>query len=98
MSLEKQTGIKNKLFKLLVRVLTKVYYHGEPEQLITKLFRDELAIERSIDFTSSFGNVGNVLGHSPKTRLSSWSNSDVRDYPFVRDGRCQGSCRLCLDC
>ncbi|MDD2583024.1 MAG: hypothetical protein PHR66_13630, partial [Desulfuromonadaceae bacterium] len=85
MSLEMQTGIKNKLFKLLVRVLAKVYYHGEPEQLVTKLFRDELAIERSIDFTSSFGNIGNVLGHSPKTQLSSWSNTDARDYPLARD-------------
>lgn len=55
-----------------------------PEWLLEKLFRDELALERSIGFTGSFGAVGNVLGYAPKTRISSWGDRQAREYSLKR--------------
>jgi hypothetical protein len=84
MSLESQSNIKEKLFKLLMSLFARVFLHNDFEQFATKLFRDELAIQRSIDFTSSFVALGNVLGYQPKTRISAWTDPEVRDYPLKR--------------
>lgn len=85
MSVEAQAEIKDKLFDLLVKILARVFLVVDPEQVTTKLFRDERALERSIHFTSSFVAVGNVLGHTPRTQLSAWSEVvGVRSYPLIR--------------
>jgi hypothetical protein len=65
-------------------LFARVFLHENFEQFATKLFRDELALQRSIDFTSSFVALGNVLGYQPKTRLSAWANPKARDYPLKR--------------
>jgi hypothetical protein len=84
MSLESQSNLKDKLLKLLVSLFARVFLHNDFEQFATKLFRDELAIQRSIDFTSSFVALGNILGYEPKTRTSSWANPEARDFPLKR--------------
>lgn len=84
MSLESQSNLKDKLLKLLMSLFARVFLHNDFEQFTTKLFRDELAIQRSIDFTSSFVALGNVLGYEPKTRISAWANPEARDYPLKR--------------
>lgn len=84
MSLESQSNLKDKLLKLLVSLFARVFLHNDFEQFTTKLFRDELAIQRAIDFTSSFVALGNVLGYEPKTRTSAWANPEARDYPLKR--------------
>ena len=57
---------------------------GEPEQVLTKLFRDEMALDRAINFTGSCVTLGNVLGDKPKTSLSDWVSTDACDYPLTR--------------
>lgn len=82
---EAQGHLKDKMLEVLPHLLARVFMLGESEQVIVKLFRDELALERSINFTSSFVTLGNVLGDTPKTTISAWSSPDVRDYPLKRD-------------
>jgi len=84
MSLESQSNLKDKLLKILMSLFARVFLHNDFEQFTTKLFRDELAIQRSIDFTSSFVALGNVLGYEPKTRTSAWANPEARDFPLKR--------------
>lgn len=84
MSLEAQGEIKERLFDLLVAILSRIIVIKNPDQLFEKLFRDELAIDRSVGFTGSFVTVGNVLGYKPKTRISSWSDPEAREYPLMR--------------
>jgi tetratricopeptide (TPR) repeat protein len=84
MSLESQSNLKDKLLKLLMSLFARIFLHNDFEQFATKLFRDELAIHRAIDFTSSFVALGNVLGNEPKTRTSAWANPKARDYPLKR--------------
>jgi len=84
MSLEAQGEIKERLFELLMTIISRITVIKNPDWLFEKLFRDELAIDRSIGFTGSFVTVGNVLGYEPKTRISSWSDTETREYPLIR--------------
>jgi len=81
---ETQHELKKKLLELLASVLARVFHLGHFEQTLTTLLRDELALERAINFTSSFVTVGNVLGHSPKVTIADWVDGNLRDYPLKR--------------
>lgn len=72
---------------------------NDPDELFTRLFREDRALDRSIGFTSSFMTVGNVLGYEPKQhvrdivqaadkqydlkRSEPWDVNDRRDRPNV---------------
>ena len=81
---EVQNAIKDKLIALLSYILARAFMLNDLEHTLTKLFRDERALERAINFTSSFVTTGNVLGGMPKTTISDWHESGFRDYPVVR--------------
>ena len=82
--LEAQGEIRERLIKLLATIIARMVVIENPDQLLEKLFREELALDRSVSFTGSFVTVGNVLGYAPKTRLSSWSDPPAREYPLKR--------------
>ena len=83
-ALTTQGEIKAELSKLLTLVFARVFLHGEIEDVITKLFRDEKALERALHFSGSFITLGNVLGHSPKTSISAWALPSEKEYPLRR--------------
>ena len=84
MSVEAQEDARNKISEILVAVLARVFILKIPEETLTKLLRDEGALERAVNFTSGFVVQGNVLGSSPKTKTSSWKKSDARLYALRR--------------
>lgn len=84
LTLEQQTALKRKLFELLAQVLAHVFWFGGGDDTIASLFDDGHALERSIDFTTSFVTVGNVLGHEPKMTLGAWTAMTTKDYPLKR--------------
>jgi len=79
-----QLQLKDKLFELLASILARVVLLEKPEEVIPRLFEKELAVERAMNFTSSFVVLGNVLGHAAKTKTLNWSRSDAHDYPLKR--------------
>lgn len=91
--LDEQSAIREALFDVVVTLAARVFLIKEPEQFFTKLFRDDLAAQRALDFTTSFVTVGNVLGHEPKVTLASWTKNqpvyalqraevwDAQDHP-----------------
>lgn len=82
---EEQTRLKNRLFDLLVHILARGFIMKQPESLITKLFRDDLAPQRALDFTTSFVVIGCVLGDAPRTDLDSWTKEEsATNYPLTR--------------
>jgi hypothetical protein len=85
MTREAQAEAKKRLFNLLVHVLTRVFLIQDVKKLVRDLLRDEAALQRSIDFTSSLVTAGNVLGHSPKTNTDLWIDPKARNYPLKRD-------------
>jgi hypothetical protein len=84
MSLEAQSEIQERLTELLASIIGRTIMIENPERLLEKLFRDELALERSIGFTGSFVTVGNILGYAPKTQISSWADRQAREYSLKR--------------
>jgi hypothetical protein len=84
MSREMQGTIKNKLSDLLAYNMGRAFLFADGEQALVKLFRDDRAMERAVAFTSSFVTLGNVLGHSPRTDITMWSDSNARNYPLLR--------------
>jgi tetratricopeptide (TPR) repeat protein len=84
LSREAQGAIRSRLLDLLAGVAGRVFLFGDPDRALEKLIKEELAIDRSVNFTSSFGTVGNVLGDSPNTSLAAWSHEGDRNYPLKR--------------
>jgi hypothetical protein len=83
-SLDVQEKAKHQLYKLLVHLFAYAVFVDDADEMASKLFGDDLALERAINFTSSFVALGNVLGHDPKTRLTSWVRPGAREYPLRR--------------
>jgi hypothetical protein len=81
---QSQAHVKEGVFQLLANVLPRVFFFPDVEETLGTLFGDELALERSIHFTSSFVTLGNVLGDHPKTRLSDWADAGAKTYPVLR--------------
>lgn len=77
--------IKDRLFALIAHVIARTFAMSDPKTLLTKLFRDDLAPQRALDFTTSFIVVGNILGYEPKTTLASWISGDAKAYPLTRE-------------
>ncbi len=84
LSPQEQVQIKGSLVRLLLHIMGRVFVMENVEGITSKLFDEELAIQRSIDFTGSFVSLGNVLGARPKTGLSDWTVTAARKYPPLR--------------
>jgi hypothetical protein len=54
------------------------------ESDLEEIMGEQRACERSLNFTSSFVVLGNVLGHTPKTKISDWVDSTASHYPIRR--------------
>jgi hypothetical protein len=75
-----QQEFKDNLFELLSTIFARIIVTNDLQQVLERLFRDERALDRSINFTGSFGTVANVLGHDPKSQVSSWSDPKATEY------------------
>lgn len=84
LSMAEQGDIRNKIMECLIYILSRIFFHGNIEDLVMKLFRDEHAAERALCFTGSFVTLGNVLGRTPKTSISAWVSPDAKEYPLRR--------------
>lgn len=76
--------IKRKLTDMIAHVMATVFVFGDIERSMTKLFRDDRALERAIHFAVASHAVFNVLGNAPRTTLSAWSVTDAREYELTR--------------
>ena len=85
MSPKMQAEFKEKLLELLARIFASVFVADNLVQIFEGLVRDELALDRSLNFTGSFITVGNVLGYKPKAKISDWPEPETREYPVRRD-------------
>jgi len=84
MSLEAQGEIRERLMQLVVTTIGRIVVAKNADRLFEKLFQEELALDRSIGFTGSFVTLGNILGYTSKTRLSSWADPQARAYSLER--------------
>jgi hypothetical protein len=82
-----QQDYKEKLFELLALVVARIVVAQDLKATLAKLFRDELAIERSLNFTGSFVTTANVLGTKAKARVSAWTQPDTKEFDTKRTER-----------
>jgi len=79
-----QHELKDKLSKLLVNIIARFFVVEVSEERLRDLFGHELALERAVNFTSSFVSLGNILGYAPKTTLDAWIDGSALEYPVKR--------------
>lgn len=84
MGLEEQRQAKNALLELTIAILSQIIIFKDLEKDIETLLHDEQALERAIDFAGGVGTQANILGYSPKIRLSAWQDDSVKSYPLLR--------------
>lgn len=82
-SLDDQQLIRSAISDLLMEILERVFVMGNIEETLTKLIRDEQAIDRAIHFTGSLVVARNVLGDNPKTTVKAWKGA--KEYPVRRE-------------
>jgi tetratricopeptide (TPR) repeat protein len=91
---EIQAAIARKIFDLLIELFARVFWVPRPEETLSQLLREENAPERALQFTTSFVTLGNVLGHEPRTTLSAWTGSELREYPVRRSEEWDAQARI----
>lgn len=85
LSPDEQAKLKGRLFEVVAHVIARAFLMQEPKSLLTKLFRDDLAPQRALDFTTSFVVMGNVLGNEPRTEIIAWTSKTAPQYPLLRE-------------
>jgi len=84
MKVTMQEQVKEKLFELLGAIFARVFVMDNPLNVFERLLNDELAFDRSVNFSGSLMAISNVLGNEPKSQISSWSDQTVNEYPLLR--------------
>lgn len=79
-----QHELKDKLTELLANIIARFFVVEMSEERLRGFIKHELALERAVNFTSSFVSLGNVLGYTPKTTLDAWISGSTLDYPVKR--------------
>ena len=84
LSIDEQTRLKNRIFEVVAHILARAFLLPDTSDLLSRLFHEDLAPQRAIDFTTSFVVVGNVLGRDAKMNLDQWINPKATNYPLLR--------------
>jgi len=79
-----QHQLQDKVTELLAETIARFFILEYDEERLKFFIGDEEALQRAVNFSSSFVNLGNVLGHSPHTSLDSWLNQGGAEYPLLR--------------
>jgi len=79
-----QERLQDGLLNLLATIFARIVITTDVPQVFERLVRDELALDRSLNFTGSFVTSAKVLGQDPKSRVSRWSSIKAREYPSAR--------------
>jgi len=83
---EQQAQVKSWLSDLIPHLLARVVVLPDPERTLPKLFGDERASDRAVNFTSSFVSLGSVMGDGDRLSLTSWTQ-DGPEYQLRRTRR-----------
>jgi hypothetical protein len=79
-----QEELREHLLDLIATIYSRIVTGHDVLNEFKKLVRDERALDRSLSFTGSFVTLGNILGNTPKNRLSLWLEPGMREYPTKR--------------
>lgn len=83
LSPDEQVAVKTPLRDLVIAMFSRVAFLRDDE-ILEPLIGEDRALQRAIDFTSSFLVVGSELGLAPKTTVAEWVADGEESYPAVR--------------
>lgn len=84
LSMETQQAIRSKLLELIAGLAARILIFKNPDSLLEELIEGERALDRSLNFTTSFATTENILGQEPKFSISDWTDGDTRTYNLQR--------------
>ncbi len=84
MPIDLRHQMSDRLFELLTMIFARIVLAKDLNALLDRLFRDELVLDRSLNFTGSFIGIGNIFGAHPKFSMSDWTIPEGRVYPVFR--------------
>jgi hypothetical protein len=74
--------LSEKIAELVVQLVCHIAFVPDPEQYFDRLFREEGAFSRAFNFTNVANSIWNILGKTPKIRLSDWKSNDTeKNFP-----------------
>ncbi|MBX3389164.1 MAG: hypothetical protein KF691_06875 [Phycisphaeraceae bacterium] len=81
---EFQIAFKDKLGELIGNLIPRAFLIQEFEETLTKMFRDEKVMDRSLNFATSLNHMGNVFGGARKSRSADWVSPEIPEFPLTR--------------
>lgn len=81
---EDQGKIKDKLQELIIHITTHFAPVPEILERFKRVFFENGGLDRAINFTGSIVTLGNVLGHTPPTKISDWTSEAEKTYELKR--------------
>jgi hypothetical protein len=76
--------IRREIFDVCMNIFPYIVHFNDVEKDIETLFVKEHVAERAIAFTSTFGNIYNVLGQEAKFDISQWFLAGTANYEMKR--------------
>jgi hypothetical protein len=82
---EERLAFRSWLIELLAKLLPRIFMISDVSVYLARLAKDEAAFNRALDNADVSIGLGNILGDSPKFRLSDWETGDIRErFPLNR--------------
>jgi len=84
LGVEEQSKVKESLFQFIVQIVAHTFPFPGFEEAFRRLFFENGGFKRALSFTGSFVTLGNVLGHTPPTKIDDWIGDSERTYELKR--------------
>jgi len=82
--IENHAKLHNLIAQLVLAITSQIAVFDDSSRF-EDLIEDEQALARALSLTHVAACVGNILGPSPKLRLSDWEISDGETFPLLRN-------------
>ncbi len=82
---EERQAFRSWLIELIAQVIARIFIISDAKDYLNRLARDEAGFHRALDISDISIAVENILGQSPKIRLSDWESDDIKErFPLNR--------------
>lgn len=80
-----QAAIRDPLREVVTRIMARGFYLGPTDEALHRLFGDERALERALNFAASFVTVGDLMGETQAQGLGALLDGTERNFLLSED-------------
>ena len=82
---EERAAFRTWLINLIAQIMSRVFHISDSNDYLTRLARDEAGFDRALNYSDVSICIENILGQSPKMRLSDWEAESTEErFPLHR--------------